>query len=160
MNEIASYFLLGLILILMVLFLPPLSNTFSSFTTSLFGTGVSFSVCWGVLFFPVGEKQFGTDLQMATINNFSCSLGSARSEQCCYFVLEEPPQTRMAKAGHYPGEVLLGWRTSDEGGLAVSPRRLKYHVYPGMTCSSCFLTPMPHFLQIRTAQNHQLHPII
>ena len=68
MNEIASYFLWGLIRILMVLFLPPLSSTFSSFATSLLGTGVSFSLCWGVLFFPVGETQFGTDLQMATIN--------------------------------------------------------------------------------------------
>lgn len=45
---------------------------------------------------------------------FSYSLGPSRSEQHCYTVLEESPQKRMAKAGHYPEEVFPGWGTNDD----------------------------------------------
>lgn len=94
-----------------------------------------------VLLFTVGETQFGIDLHMSLPIHcyFSYFLRSSGSAQHCYSVLEEPPQRRTAKAGqrmadssHLPFH-LKGW--------------LEYHAH-------CFLTPTPHFPQIRTAQNY------
>lgn len=87
---------------------------------------------------------------------FSYFLDSSRSEQPCHPGLEEPSQRRWQRQ-----DISLR-RCSRDGGGVTMEGRLLFHSkgWPQIACPSCFLTPTPHFLQSRTAQNYSLHPII
>ena len=62
---------------------PPLSMFFLLFVTSLLWDW-SFSLCWGVLFFTIGEAQFATDLQMITINRLLLKWSKSEREMVSF----------------------------------------------------------------------------